>query len=339
MNPKRLPHDLVRKYLANKCNPEELQEINDWYNDLDLRNDQEGYLFSEDEFLNQIREKIRLASPQKSRVIATNWWKRIAQIAAAGIFVFGLYFVKITNQRDKEPKSVISSVKPEVARQFGHFINTQKKIVQHILPDGSKVWLSPGAKIDYPLSFKGLKSREVTFAGEAFFEVSHDKAHPFKIYSGKLITEVLGTSFNLKAYENELVYQVSVVTGKVAVSTAVSGSTQLKTIVINPNEQIVFEKSTSSLHLLEVEMDAAKLQNWQPVSLKFDDVPMKEVIDRLEHTFSVKITLSSPRLANCRLKIDFENQRLPEILEMINVLLGAGYEINGTNVTLIGDGC
>lgn len=336
MNPRRLPpHDLVRKYLTNQCNPEELRQINDWYNNLDLQNDQEGYLFGEDEFLNRVRERIGLASTENSIVNGTNWWVRIAQIAAVGILVFGIYLLHKPNIQG----TPFHSVKPEVANQYAHFINNQSKVVQRVLPDGSKVWLNPGAKIYYPISFKDLENREIKFSGEAFFEIAHDKRHPFKIYSGKLITEVLGTSFNLKAYENESVCQVSVVTGKVAVSIPNKVTNQLETMVISPNEQIVFEKVSSSMHLVEVENNPVKFQNWQAVSLKFDDVPMAEVIARLEQTFSVKIVLSSPRLAKCRLKIDFENQRLPEILEMINVLLGAGYEMNGSTIRLVGEGC
>jgi transmembrane sensor len=338
MKLKRLPSELLTKYLANKCTPEELQQINDWYSNLNLEDDRDGYVFREEELLKRIRDKIGFPSRSKSSVITVRWWRRIGQIAAAGILVLGFYLLRTDNRNIQQPFAV-QSVREELGLKSVLFSNGEKKVVHHLLPDGSKVWLHPGAKIEYPLSFKGLRTREVQFSGEAFFEIAHDKEHPFKIYSGKLITEVLGTSFNLRAYENDPGCEVSVVTGKVAVSTSSSTGNKLKTIVINPNEQIVFEKATGILQLVEVAKEGIKLQNWQPVSLRFDDVPMKEVVSRLEETFNVTIALSSSRLANCRLKIDFENQRLTEILDMINVLLGATYEIDGSLIELHGDGC
>lgn len=339
MKPKRLPHELVRKYLANQCNQEELQQINDWYTNLDLKNDQEGYLFSEDELFNRIREGIgQNPEPSKKR-IGTNWLKRIVQIAAVGILVCGIYFVYKSGKTAKEQPLAQQTLEPQKLSKTVHFNNNQKKIVRHLLPDGTKVWLNPGAVLDYPKSFDGLSFREIRFTGEAFFDVAHDKQHPFIIYSGKLKTQVLGTSFNLKANENGRVFKVSVLTGSVEVTAPVLTGNELKTIVIKPNEQMVFETATSNMRLVEVMKSDTKLLTWQPVSLKFDDVPMSAVIARLEQTFAVEITVSSPRLATCRLKIDFENQRLPEILEMINVVLGARYEINGESVVLIGDGC
>ncbi|MNL81759.1 hypothetical protein D3C87_2089610 [compost metagenome] len=66
---------------------------------------------------------------------------------------------------------------------------------------------------------------------------------------------------------------------------------------------------------------------------------MSEVANRLQQTFRIKIEFANPHIKKCRLKVDFNNQRLPEILEMIETLLGTTYEIEGDKVTLKGEGC
>ena len=80
-------------------------------------------------------------------------------------------------------------------------------------------------------------------------------------------------------------------------------------------------------------------ENWQSVSLVFDETPMSEVADRLQNTFRIKIEFANPAIKKCRLKVDFNNQKLPEILGMIETLLGTTYEIDGEKVILKGEGC
>jgi ferric-dicitrate binding protein FerR (iron transport regulator) len=82
---------------------------------------------------------------------------------------------------------------------------------QVILPDGTRVWLNAASSIRFPTSFEG--ERTVTMTGEAYFEVAHDNAHPFKVNAASLFIEVLGTHFNVKAYANEVATKTSLLSG------------------------------------------------------------------------------------------------------------------------------
>ena len=84
------------------------------------------------------------------------------------------------------------------------------------LPDGSKVILNAGTTITYPNAFVS-KNREVEINGEAFFEVAHDAEHPFIVKANQINVEVLGTQFNVKAYEEDDWIEVSLSEGKVEV--------------------------------------------------------------------------------------------------------------------------
>ena len=72
-----------------------------------------------------------------------------------------------------------------------------------VLPDGSRVWLNAESSLSYPGSFGGRERREVTLQGEAYFEVAPDSLHPFVVETAALQTQVLGTSFNVRAYSPE----------------------------------------------------------------------------------------------------------------------------------------
>lgn len=120
--------------------------------------------------------------------------------------------------------------------------NGERKQLQ--LADGTKVWLSPNSKLNYPDQFNGSK-RIVSLDGEAFFEVSHDAAHPFIIQTGKVSTKVLGTSFNVSAYKDQPAIDVTLVTGKVAVSLKTGSGVTGETIV--KNQRITVDKAAAKI--------------------------------------------------------------------------------------------
>jgi transmembrane sensor len=290
-------------------------------------------LFDEQDLLQRIHAQIGQVEPRAEVPVfhlpSRKWWYA-SGLAASILLVLGVFYL-LTPQASLDSSPVAS------APNWVEHTNTSKKIERYRLPDQSTVWLHPGARLSHPTAFDPAAQREVRFLGEGFFDVARDTLHPFVIYSGELKTQVLGTSFNVRAYENDPSYHVSVVTGSVAVST--SASQKAETLVLKPNEQATFQSTTQRLTLEKINSTEAQKETWQPVSLVFDDTPLSEVVVRLQRTFRVKIELTNPELNKCRLKVDFNNQRLPEILEMINTLLGTTYELEGGKIRLSGEGC
>ena len=109
------------------------------------------------------------------------------------------------------------------------------------LADGTRVWMFAESEIRFPTRFKGSK-REVYLSGEAYFEVRHDPAHPFYVKTKSLDVKVLGTSFNVKAYNNMDIVETSLVEGMVS----------LKDNVLRPNMQAVFHKNTGDFSYREI---------------------------------------------------------------------------------------
>lgn len=104
------------------------------------------------------------------------------------------------------------------------------------LADGTKVWLNSKSRLEYPSSF-GRRSRRVTLCGEGYFEVAHDERKPFVVETGQYDVRVLGTTFNVYAYDNDrAAFETALMEGSVEVSSRSDASQRL---VLQPNEAAV----------------------------------------------------------------------------------------------------
>lgn len=105
------------------------------------------------------------------------------------------------------------------------------KVIDMTLADGSRVWLNAGSSVTYPITFTE-RERKVTMTGEAYFEIMHDPSRPFKVSKGQMEVEVLGTHFNVNAYDDEPTLKVTLFEGSVKVK---NGSNSK---VIKPGQQV-----------------------------------------------------------------------------------------------------
>lgn len=319
--------EILKKYLSNECPDEERRLVNEWYQQLDEPVDEPFTDADQDRLYNRIRSYLsglrKIDEPEKPVYGLWHYAGRIAAVFAVGLGI--LYFLYQKPDRVAEHSG-------RATDGWVVFTNARHKIVPYRLPDSSVVWLHPNAEMRLGKSFE---KREVLFSGEGFFDVRHDPSRPFVIRTGDLQTKVLGTSFNVRAIPGEPTFKVSVATGRVEVSDV----KKKERVVLKPEQEVVFEPKSLHLDVQKVHEKASDKELWQSASLVFNDTPMTEVADRLMHTFQVKIGFENDGLADCRLKVDFTDQRLPEILEMIDTLLGSTYRIDGESITLHGQGC
>lgn len=331
MNKKTPSSDLLKRYLSADCTDAERKTVDAWYKTLQLDSDEtfsendQQILFSRIE--NQIAEEQPVLNKTKTPVI--NWWMYAGGIAAMLLLSLGLYHYRSLTDSQQQISVAESSVS---------ITNTQKKTLRYELPDKSIIWLQPGAGLKYANTFDSDKEREINFSGEAFFDIARNPDRPFIIHSGPMKTVVLGTSFNIRANAKDITYQVSVVTGTVSVSKS-DGTTDTGTLMLHPAQQATFSTATNHLTLHTIAPKKSDIEPWQPISLRFDDTSLSEIVSQLQKSFGVKIELANPKMNNCVLKVDFNQQNLPEILEMLNTLLGSNYEIEGKNIVITGDGC
>jgi len=197
------------------------------------------------------------------------------------------------------------------------------------LSDSSTVWLSPNSKLQYPKSFSG-NDRQVSMDGEAFFEVSEDPKHPFIVSSGEVITKVLGTSFRVRAYQNSKSTEVSVVTGKVAVSIL---EKNLPEVTILPSYKVTYQKDSDLLEK-NLEEKSSSMRMWEKTTMSFENVLVSEVIDALNQKFDVRIGTKDEEIREYVLNADFTDQSLPAILEILERSLDITYTIDDKKIQL-----
>ncbi|GGB95835.1 FecR family protein [Dyadobacter sediminis] len=318
--------ETLRKYLSGTCTETERQLVNEWYGQLEYEHAADTDT-DENELYGRIQTRIAEHESGKSRVelftVFRNYALRVAAALFIGLGILYFFYYK--------PSENLVGMHNKVSDRVT-FQNLDKKIIRYILPDSTLVWLNPGARISYQKSFS---QRNVRFSGEAFFDVKPDKSRPFTIYSGELKTRVLGTSFHVRANAGEKTCMVTVATGMVEVGTVKKG----KPVILRPRQQVVFAKNNYEMIVQTLPEKPFYNESWEAVSLVFDEIPMSEVAEKLNRIFHVSIEFEDPAIRKCRLKVDFDNQRLPEILEMIDALLGTTYQMEGETITLRGEGC
>lgn len=185
-------------------------------------------------------------------------------------------------------------------------LKSNAKVMNQLLPDGSEITLNKNSEITYPGAFKG-KTRAVSLQGEAFFKVTADAAKPFVIKVNDVTVMVVGTSFNVKGRNNTTV--VVVETGIVQVSKA------HRSVELHPGERTI---ANAQQDKLSVENTQSRLYNYYLTNeLICDHTPLQELVDVLNETQQANISILTPALKKKEITVNFKNQSITEILEVI----------------------
>lgn len=197
-----------------------------------------------------------------------------------------------------------------------------------VLPDGTIVFLNSSSELIYTKTFSD-HDRVVHLKGEAYFDVHHDTLKPFIIYTGKVTTEVLGTSFNLRYYENEKLSEINVRSGQVRFGTT-------KKVMLTTGQ-----RATQGLHdnAIEVTKSYPNSDAWKTRILSFENATMKDVVRDMERYFSLHIEVSNAALLDCHFTGRFNDPRLEEFLNVITYSLNIHYAVDGNTCILSGQHC
>ncbi|NJM24779.1 MAG: DUF4974 domain-containing protein [Bacteroidia bacterium] len=161
------------------------------------------------------------------------------------------------------------------------------------LSDGTLVRLNAGGSLRFPKVFEGTQ-REVYLNGEAYFDVAHDKKHPFVIHTGSADVQVVGTAFNVAADSSESI--VTVAAGKVRVANATDQ------VLVEPGQQAM--AGPTAIKVLKV--DVASLIAWKDNVLVLDNNSIEEVSSKLTRWYGVTVTVKDKAVAACRVTGKFK---------------------------------
>lgn len=202
---------------------------------------------------------------------------------------------------------------------------------QIVLSDGTEIQLNAGASLKYPVQFLPGNKREVFLNGEAYFDVSKDKKHPFLVHSDDVEVAVLGTQFNMSTYPEDEFVNTVLLEGSVKVT---DQKNRENTIVIVPNQKASLAKNNRELVVEEVAVGAYVA--WIQGELNFKGIPFGIMLKKIERSYGVKITCNDEDLKQqiFRSRFDTEIETVDDILLYISKIHPFNYTISDTEITI-----
>jgi len=205
--------------------------------------------------------------------------------------------------------------------------------VEVMLDDGTQILVNRNSTIRFNKNFRSAE-RRVFLSGEAWFDVARDTTRPFIIEAGDALVEVLGTSFNVNAYKESPVVEITVESGLVALS---AKENQEDLIVMKAGSGGTYHKSQKELTLL-----ASSNPNnisWKTRELYFDGSSLGEVLSLLRRVYGAKLVIMDPELESCTITVTFKDQSLDAVLKVLEMTLDLEITRSGDEIRLSGNGC
>lgn len=328
--------ELIASSLSGELNREGWDELKAWIDESEAHrryflqrqelwfsalSEEENVRYDPKEAFRQFQQRVAASRlGQKNRQGCHSWqtWVRYAAVVALVSLV--AYFSY--QQGEGNLRKALADIK--VTAPLG-------SQAQMRLPDGTLVTLNAGSYLTYAQDF-GVDNREVELQGEGYFEVAPNEAMPFYVRSKNLQVKVLGTKFNFQDYPEDRQVIVSLLEGKVALHNRIH---QEADRCLRPDERVVLDKSDGTMKIESTKRIKADI-NWRQGLLSFDEVLLSEVIQTLERSYNVRITLQTDSLAGYRFYGTFNrtSQSLKDVLEALKATGKIHYVLKDNHVVL-----
>ena len=307
--------DLISEYLSHRLNNEEQRELEGW---IDASAENERYFherreiwlatisakdassFDSEKGFQRFLTRVREENQSKGRKVILKKYAYTAAVVALLLLVtYSAYWQGGNVMRNRFQDMVV-----EVPMGSNSILR---------LPDGTRVHLNAGSKIIYSQGF-GVDNRNLQLSGERYFEVTKNKELPFRIQTRELAVEVLGTTFNLRNYDDDAEAVVSLLEGKVSM---INHLNREETLPLLPDEKIVLNKSNGKTQLVRGKTGYAT--EWTKGYLFFDEKLLPDIAKELERAYNVNIQIADDTLKNYRFYGNFvrKEQTIEEILNIL----------------------
>jgi len=198
------------------------------------------------------------------------------------------------------------------------------KVIDMTLSDGTQVWLNAGSSVTYPIAFTG-NERKVTITGEAYFEVAHEKSKPFLVSKGDMQVEVLGTHFNVNAYDDESEINVTLLEGSVKVYNNKGA------VTIKPGEQV--QITINQQPVINKQTDLEEVMGWKNGKFFFTSADIKTIMRQVARWYDVEVIYEERTPDQL---FGGEVPRNSNLSQMMKILeySGVHYDINGKKIII-----
>ena len=337
--------ELLEKYVHGECTPEEIKQIDEWFLSHEENPDDDRLidLYERENLESKMFERIKasvqitpnLQPVEKQQTKTTMWYRAAAAIlitVVAGLVGY-LYSARTA--------SGIEFILPD--SQISKVTNDTALPTLHMLSDGTVITLQPNGTVEFPNEFPSDK-REIVLTGEAFFDVTKDSSRPFIINTGDVTVKVLGTSFNVRAYEGAKEISVAVKTGKVSVYTKADGVDAKKSavkeeIILTPNQEVVY--NTVDEHFSRKIVDDPQIILEKPTlfAMEYEATPVARIFQVMEENYGIDIVYDEHVLSACSITTSMSEEGLFERIEILCQAIGAKYEIIDGKIVVSSSGC
>jgi ferric-dicitrate binding protein FerR (iron transport regulator) len=225
---------------------------------------------------------------------------------------------------DKKDGQVIYDVsRGEEASEMNTIQTPRGGQYQVILADGTKVWLNSASSLSYPTTFTG-KDRQVQLKGEAYFEVAEDKNKPFKVSVADVQVEVLGTHFDVMAYEDENAIKTTLLAGAVRVT-----KNGMDSRVLAAGQEASMDRSSGSLSVNEV--DGEEAVAWKNGFFEFEGVSIETVMRQLARWYDVDVDYEGKTDKHFRGMIS-RSSNVSEVFRMLELTGAVHFNTEGKKI-------
>lgn len=270
--------ELLHTYFSGESNQEEEAQIMNW---AEASPENHRQYLEERKLWNAMLihyTKKDTAPSVQSNHIQPNIWKVIS-VAATVATLIAMSWIYIHDFR--------------VDRKMQAVIVPPGQRVQLVLEDGTRVWLNSKSKLTYPASF-GNDTREVTLDGEGFFEVTRNEEKPFIVKTHKYDVKVLGTTFNVYAYNTKSSsFETSLLHGSVDVISTENSNSH---VLLKPHEKVTEENGI----LQKSTIDNLDRYRWKDGLICLDDEPFEDLMKKFSVYYDIHIKIENPTVRDYR---------------------------------------
>ena len=227
--------------------------------------------------------------------------------------------------------SVVEQQVADEAQEFNTLTVPYGKRSSITLVDGTKIWLNSGSRLVYPAQFDS-KTREVYLEGQAYFSVSHSDEVPFYVHTKNMKVEVLGTEFDVSAYDDDLQTAAVLVKGSIELTANQKSLFGSKKKKMAPGTMTAYNPVTSELHTSSVNVEP--YISWKEGYLIFNKAPLADIFKKLSRYYRTEISLGSAKAQGVTFSGTLDlGENIAPVLESIAITTSLTYQQTERRVT------
>lgn len=322
--------ELLHRMIAGSATEEENRQLMEWFRQCASKEEffalfEQAWKDSSDEMPREVQERmyrrlsLNLDGKEKEKKVvplhSRSVWKLWPQVAAACIIIV----LSLINYNLINKQKHMSTQNFMVSAEKG-----QRAFIT--LPDSTKVWLNSDTKISYPADY-GMKERNVTLLGEAYFEVARNPAKRFIVEAKGMQVEALGTAFNINAYRDDNKMIASLFSGSVRVSY------EDHVAILKPHESIKVDLLTRNISQYKDD-NMNDIALWRENEITFDGESLEEITRTMSRLYNTTIHIEDESLKKECYIGTIRNNSLENFIDIINLTTPVVYEYKGDTVLL-----